>query len=183
MPETDAPKLSLWLPELRRVIGAPDDETFLIGHSSGCATIMRYLELLPEGERIGGVVLVAGFTDDLGFGELSNFFETPLDFEAMKKHCPKFVTIHSDDDPYVPLRHSEILKEKLDAKAIIKHNAKHFSGAADGEESCIELPAVVDAIFEMSLRDVKLSYFTKIEKERTEQKRYSSKDVKGVLGI
>lgn len=35
MPETDAPKLSLWLPELRHAVGTPNDETFLIGHSSG----------------------------------------------------------------------------------------------------------------------------------------------------
>lgn len=150
MPETDAPKLSLWLPELRRAVGTPDDETFLIGHSSGCVTIMRYLESLSEGERIGGSVLVAGFTDNLGFGELGNFFEIPLDFEGMKKHCPKFVVIHSDDDPYVPLKHSDILKERLGATAIIKHNAKHFSGAADGEESCTKLPDVVDTILEMS---------------------------------
>lgn len=150
MPETDAPKLSLWLPELRRVVGTPDDKTFLIGHSIGCATIMRYIESLPEGESIGGAMLVAGFTDDLGFGELSNFFETPLDFEKIKKHCKKFVAIHSNDDPYVSLRHSDILKEVLDAQTIIKLNAKHFSGAADGEESCTELPDVVDALLEMS---------------------------------
>lgn len=150
MPETDAPKLSLWLPELRRAVGTPDADTFLIGHSSGCVTIMRYLESLSEGERIGGAVLVAGFTDDLGFGELGNFFETPLDFEAMKKHCPKFVAIHSDDDPYVPLHHSAILKKQLGAMAIIKHKAKHFSGAADAEESCTELPDVVEAVVTMS---------------------------------
>lgn len=152
MPETDAPKLSLWLPELRRVVGVPDDETFLVGHSSGCVTIMRYLESLTEGESIGAAVLVAGFTDDLGFSELVNFFETPLDFEAMKQHCAKFVAIHSDDDPYVPLRHSDILKGVLDAKTIIKHNAGHFSGAADGEESCTELPDVVDVVIELSSR-------------------------------
>ncbi len=152
MPETDAPKLSLWLPELRRVVGAPDNDTFLIGHSIGCATIMRYLESLSEGETIGGAVLVAGFTDNLGFEELRNFFETPLDFEEMKKHCPKFVTIHSDNDPYVPLHHSDILKEKLDAKTIIQHNAGHFSGAVDNEAACTELPDVVSSVLEMLSR-------------------------------
>ena len=99
---------------------------------------MRYIESLPEGEKIGGVVFIAGFTDNLGFGELSNFFETPLDFEAMKKHCPKFTTIHSDNDPYVPLHPSDILKEKLSAQVIIKHTAGHFSGAVDSEAACTE---------------------------------------------
>ncbi|MDO8451733.1 MAG: alpha/beta hydrolase [bacterium] len=150
MPEADMPKLALWLPELQKIVGKPDEELFLIGHSIGSATIMRYLESLSEGDRIGGAVFVAGFTDNLGLEELSNFFETPLDFEAMKKHCPKFVAIHSDNDPYVPLNHSDILKEKLGAKTIIKHSAGHFSGAVDDEASCTELSDVVDVISEMS---------------------------------
>ncbi|MBI4599856.1 alpha/beta hydrolase [Candidatus Uhrbacteria bacterium] len=150
MPQTDAPKLSLWLPELQSIIGKPDEETFLIGHSIGCATIMRYLESLPEGEMVGGAMLVAGYTDDLGFEELSNFFETPFDFEAMKKHCATFVAIHSDNDPFVPPRHSDILKEKLGAKTIIKHNAGHFSGAVDNEAACTDLPDVVNSVLAMA---------------------------------
>ncbi len=150
MPETDAPKLASWLPYLKKIIGKPDSDTYLIGHSIGCVAIMRYLESLPEGETIGGAVCVAGFTDDLGFPEISNFFTSPLDFEEMKNHCPKFVAIHSDNDPYVPLHHSDVLKEKLGAATIIKHNAKHFSGAADNEAACTELPDVVEAVVEMS---------------------------------
>ncbi len=150
-PKTDAPKLDAWLPVLRDCVGGGhNEETFLIGHSIGCALIMRYLESLSDNEKIGGAVFVAGFTNDLGFSEIKNFFETPLDFEAMKKHCPKFVAIQSDNDPYVPLHYAEILKEKFDAKIIMKHNAGHFSGAVDNEESCTELPDVVDEVVEMT---------------------------------
>jgi predicted alpha/beta hydrolase family esterase len=151
MPETDAPKLSLWLPHLQTVLGNSDCDTYFIGHSIGCATIMRYLESLSQDEMIGGAVLVAGFTDDLGFPEIRNFFTTPFDFESIKKHCPKFVAVHSDNDPYVPLHHSEALKENLGAKTIIKHNAGHFSGAVDNEGSCTELPDVVDGVVAMSV--------------------------------
>src|SRR5579864_5467326 len=63
-PETDSPKLSLWLPKLKEVVGKPDQELFLVGHSAGAITILRYLETLTGGERVGGVILVAGFTDD-----------------------------------------------------------------------------------------------------------------------
>lgn len=151
-PETESPKLAKWLPVLKEAIGEPDENTYLIGHSIGCATILRYLEMLPEGEKIGGAVLVAGYTDDLGFKEINNFFETPIDLEKIKTRANHFVAIHSDDDPYVPLKHGDIFKEKLEAELIIKHNAGHFSSSDDEEisKSCTELPDVVDAILRMS---------------------------------
>src|SRR3989344_2014241 len=64
--------------------GHPDTNLFLIGHSVGCITILRYLETFSENERVGGVVLVAGFTDNIGYEELSNFFTTPIDFERIR---------------------------------------------------------------------------------------------------
>ena len=146
-PETKAPKLKAWLPKLREVVGEPNEKTFLVGHSVGCITILRYLESLSQDQKMGGIVLVAGFTDNLGFGELNNFFTTPVDFKEIKKHCPKFIAIHSDNDPYVPLKHGDIFKEKLGAKVIIRHNAGHFSGE---EDNCVELPEVVSNIKELA---------------------------------
>ena len=110
---------------------------------------MRYLEQLADNERIGGVVFVAGFTDDLGYRELKNFFETPLDFEKIKSRAGYFTAIHSDDDPYVPFKHGDILKEKLGAKLIVMHAMKHFSGAKVYNESCTSLPEVSRSIFDM----------------------------------
>jgi uncharacterized protein len=146
MPETKMPKLAQWLPKLEETIGSPDENLYLVGHSLGCITILRYLESLKEGEKIGGVVFVAGFTDNLGYEEIKTFFEAPIDFEKAKKHCPKFVAIHSDNDPYVALKNGDIFKEKLCAKVIIKHNMGHFSGKIEGEESCIKLPDAVEAV-------------------------------------
>lgn len=146
MPETEMPKLSLWLPKLKETIGTPSENLYLVGHSAGCITIMRYLESLEEDEEIGGVVFVAGSTDDLGFEELSNFFQTPINFEKIKSKAKYFIVIASDDDPYVPLKYSDILKEKLGARVIVKHAMKHFSGPVDNEESCLSLPDVSESI-------------------------------------
>lgn len=149
MPETDMPKLSLWLPMLTEVVGTPDEELYLIGHSAGCITIMRYLEGLTDTQNVGGVVFVAGFTDNLGFDELTNFFETPINFDKIQTKTKHFVAIASDNDPFVPLKHIDIFKEKLGAEVIIKHNMKHFSGEVDDEESCTSLPEVIQAILKM----------------------------------
>ncbi len=150
MPETEMPRMEKWVPELRKLVRSPDKDTYFIGHSVGCITILRYLESLNEGEEIGGTVLVAGFTDDLGYKEIKNFFETPIDFEKIKAHCKNFTAIHSDNDPYVPLKHGDIFKEKLGAKLIVKHNMGHFSGKIGDKNSCIELPEVAEEMLRIA---------------------------------
>ncbi|MFA5004127.1 MAG: alpha/beta fold hydrolase [Candidatus Saccharimonadales bacterium] len=147
MPNTDEPKLVEWLLYLQDVIGSPDEELLLIGHSLGCVTIMRYLESLPDAQKIRKAILVAGFTDQLGFKELENFFETRLDFAKIKpKVVDGFVAIQSDDDPYVSAQYGERLKDELGVKVVAKHAAGHMSGAVDGENPCLELPEVIENV-------------------------------------
>jgi hypothetical protein len=147
MPDTSHPNLTAWLPKLKKVIGSPDEDLFLIGHSVGVITILRYLEQLSPDAKVGGLVLVAGFTDPLGFEQLESYFTKPVDFEAIKSHIAKgSILIHSDNDQYVPVRYGEGLKNKLNAKLIVLKNMGHFSGAVDKEDSCTELPEIVKAI-------------------------------------
>lgn len=146
MPEADSPKLALWLPTLQALALDPNEDLHFIGHSAGCITILRYLEQLDVTQRIGKVILVAGFTDDLGFKELTNFFTTPVLFKKIKQKAEHFVAIHSDNDPFVDLKYGDIFKEKLGADLIIKHGMGHFSGDRDKEESCTSLPEVTEVL-------------------------------------
>lgn len=148
MPDPDPPKLATWLPHLRNLIGEPDDELILIGHSIGTVTIMRYLESLRDGQ-ISKAIFVAGFTDQLGFKELENFFDNRLNFSEIKSKAKDgFVAIQSDNDPFVSEQYGERLRDELGAEIIIKHNANHMSGEVDGEEACTELPELIDALLD-----------------------------------
>ena len=151
MPDTENPDMKTWVPKLREVIGELSENVYLVGHSIGCATIMRYLESLDENQKVAGVVFVAGFTDDLGMEEIHNFFTTPIDLEKIKTRANHFVAIHSDNDPFVPVKHGDIFKEKLGAELNVKHNMGHFSGPINDEESCLSLPEVAQAIQKMVL--------------------------------
>lgn len=145
MPDPDPPKLATWLPHLQSIVGESDEELVLIGHSIGCATIMHLLESLGENQKVGKVILVAGFTDQLGFKELENFFAAPIKFDKIKSKSKNgFVAIQSDDDPFVSRQYGNRLKDELGAKLIIKHGAKHMSGAVDDEDTCSELPEVLE---------------------------------------
>jgi uncharacterized protein len=146
MPNTKNPKFSEWLPKLKDLFQKPDKDLYLVGHSLGCITILRYLETLKKDVKIAGVVMVAGFVDSLGYKELESFFQTPINFKEIKKHAYKFVAIHSDNDPYVSLKNGDIFKKKLGAKVIVKKNMGHFSGEIENEESCIKLPEVIENI-------------------------------------
>lgn len=153
MPDAEHPKMDAWLKELTKVIGTPDKDCYFVGHSLGCITILRYLENLGKNQKIGGVVLVAGFSDinitvgeDEDVNELKTFFETDVDFEKIKNYCNKFVAIHSDNDPYVSLYYGDIFKEKLNAEVIVEHNMRHFSGG-DGIN---QLPVVLESVLKIS---------------------------------
>ena len=152
MPQTGAPNLSRWLPKLKRVVGLPDEQLVLIGHSIGCATIFRYLESLRGSARVCGIVLVAGFTNDLGFKELKSFFTKPFAFKRIRSRAKYFTAIYSDNDPFVPVWHAGVLRKKLGARVIKKHAMGHFSGAGDGEKACVSLPDVARVIKVMKVR-------------------------------
>ncbi|MBI2609565.1 serine hydrolase family protein [Candidatus Giovannonibacteria bacterium] len=150
-PDTNNPRQDIWVPFLAKIIGVPDADLYLIGHSIGCATILRYLENLKVNEKVGGVLFVAGFTEDIGFEEINNFFGSPFDFAKIKSSSKNgFVSVYSDNDPFVDMRFAEIFKKELGAKTILKHNMGHFSGPINDEKSCAELPDIIENLLELS---------------------------------
>mgnify|MGYP001609436738 CR=1 FL=1 len=150
MPDTMKPTINAWTAKLAEVIGKPDENTYLIGESIGTQTIMRYLEKTKG--KIGGCVLVVPWFnltdetwDDEGYTReiAKSWLETPINFEKIKKSCNKFVTIFSDDDPYVPLSDSKIFKEKLNAKVIIDKKKGHYQ--------VDEAPVVLKELLDMTI--------------------------------
>ncbi len=142
MPNADHPKLLGWEAYLRRIVGAPNEDLYLVGHSLGVITILKYLESLREKEIIGGAVLVAGFSESIGYEELSSFFEKPLNYEKAKRAAKRFAVIHSDNDPYVPLRNGELLRDKLNAEFEVIKNGGHLNA----EDGFYELPIALEKL-------------------------------------
>ena len=113
-----------------------DKNTYFIGHSIGCQTILRYLESLPKGVKVGGAVFVAGWfnltpeatEEDGAYGIAEPWLKTKINFKKVLAHTNKFVAIFSTNDPFVPDSESKIFKNKLNAKIILEKNKGHFSG-------------------------------------------------------
>jgi predicted alpha/beta hydrolase family esterase len=154
LPDTANPRIYNWVPALAQAVGTPDEQTYFVGHSMGCQAIVRYVETLPDGQKIGGAVFVAGFfkhltglEDDPAVQETDkHWLGAPIDLEKVKSHLPKSVAVFSDDDPWVPLDNQDDFRDKLGSEIVIEHDKKHFSGS-DGN---VELPVALEKILEMA---------------------------------
>lgn len=59
MPDTNRPVIEKWVSHLKSVVGAVDENTYFIGYSIGCQTVMRFLETLDT--KVGGAIFVVGW--------------------------------------------------------------------------------------------------------------------------
>ena len=146
MPNADFPIMDEWVAHLQKIVEKPDENTYLVGHSLGVAAILRYLESLSAGKKIGGAILVAGVAKSIGIKELENFFTKNFDYGKIKKAVKHMVVVNSDNDPYIPMEHGEILRDKLGAKLIIIPNGEHLN-AGNG---FFEFPLVFEEVLKMS---------------------------------
>jgi uncharacterized protein len=151
MPEAYNPRIETWVPYLAASVGEVDEETILVGHGIGAQTVLRYLEALPEGQKSGLAVCVAGWfvLSEIGMPtpeekELARpWIETVINFEKVKEHVGKVVAIMSSDDPRVPfMENKKIFEEKLGAQIIEEKGKGHF----DDGFGVIELPVLLEVI-------------------------------------
>jgi uncharacterized protein len=134
MPNTEEPKIEEWVGYLQNNINLDeiDEDTYFVGHSIGCQTIMRFLEKLHKHKRVAGCVFVAGWFDliDLEPEEIEiahPWINQKINFERVLDHCNNFLSFFSTNDPYVHLDEAEKFKKNLNSKIIIKHNLEHFN--------------------------------------------------------
>jgi predicted alpha/beta hydrolase family esterase len=146
MPNTEHPTLEGWLGHLQKSVGTLDEKTYFVGHSLGCIAILRYLEALLEGQRAGGAILVAGFSEPIEFEELNSFFPKLLDYEKVRRSVGKIIAFQSSNDRYVPMRYGEILRDRLGAELIVIRNAGHFNT----NTGFIQFPQVLEVLLRIS---------------------------------
>lgn len=146
MPNTNDPKFEEWLPHLQKTISSPDEDTYLVGHSLGCPTILRYLESLSDDQVIGGALLVAGFAEPLPhLSKLNSFTEGIWNDEKVKNHAKKIAIINSDNDQAVPYFNGEHVRDRFNAELITVHNMGHINEKAGIKE----VPFVLDKLKEI----------------------------------
>lgn len=157
MPDTEVPQIQPWVSALADAVGEPDEQTFLVGHSIGCQTILRYVSSLPEGVRVGGAVLVAPFLrldpNGVEYSEeertiVGPWVNPPLDLVVSR---PRFVrgsvAIFSDNDYWVSAAYNEPrFRQELGARTAVLPSRGHFME----RDGVTQLPEALAAVLEMA---------------------------------
>jgi len=131
MPETDNPIIEKWVSHLQEVVGVVNGDTYFIGHSIGCQTILRYLETTDT--LIGGALFVAGWfnLENMETDEEERiakpWIETPIDIEKIKKVLPKSILLISSNDPYGALQENIEKFKTLGSEIIVLQNGEHIT--------------------------------------------------------
>jgi uncharacterized protein len=112
MPDADSPEYGAWRDRISEELAALDGETFLVGHSLGASTLMKYVSEGAVEGRVAGLFLVAppywGAEDwEVGEYELRPGFASKLPADL-----PVFI-YHSRDDEVVPFAHLALYAERL----------------------------------------------------------------------
>jgi predicted alpha/beta hydrolase family esterase len=148
IPDPEAPVCTEWVRQLQQYVeDSKNDEIYLVGHSLGATTILRYLQMISDNTAITfpGIVLVSGPIESLDRPALENFLDKPFDFEMIKTKAKQFAVIHGDDDQRVPLRHGEKLSKELGVELIVVPNGGHLNGKSGWHT----LPQCLDALTTM----------------------------------
>lgn len=123
-PDSVLAREAYWIPFLKEL--KADENTILVGHSSGAIAAMRYAEKTP----ILGSVLIGAYHTDLGMDseKISGYFDRPWDFQAIRNHQKWIGIFASTDDPWIPVEEPRFLNQKLQADYFEYEDQGHFGG-------------------------------------------------------
>ncbi len=151
MPNTKDPKPNEWIAALVELVGEPDADTYLIGHSMGANVIMKYLGLKLRC-KIGGAVLVAPWPSfsakDRKYGKEmgARWLHDGYEWQNILDNAEHITAIFSTNDPYVNYRDSEIFEKELRCKIIIEEGKSHMHE----HKGVMELPSAYEAVVEQA---------------------------------
>ena len=134
MPNTTSPDIDEWVSFLDSKVESLDENTFFVGHSIGCQTIMRYLQTTNMC-KIGGILFVApwlelldfAIEDEESYNVAKPWLNTKIDFEKVKQFTNNINCIFSDNDYFVSLDQKDKFEKLLDAKTIVVSGKGHIS--------------------------------------------------------
>lgn len=122
-PDSIIARAEYWLPFLKDHIKAGENDV-IIGWSSGAVAALRY----AESNKLKGSILISPSYTDLNddLEKQSGYYDTPWNWDSIKKNQEKIALVYGDDDPFIPQSEFEYIAQKLNPKVIKISGGKHF---------------------------------------------------------
>ncbi|XP_056442021.1 serine hydrolase RBBP9 [Gadus chalcogrammus] len=126
MPDPVTARESVWLPFMEEM--GCDEETVIIGHSSGAAAALRY----AESHKVFGIILVGAYVSDLGdeTERASGYFNRPWDWSSISSNVDHLVQFGSSDDPFLPWEEQQEVADNLKTELHHYSDRGHFQNTA-----------------------------------------------------
>lgn len=124
-PDADLAREKYWIPFLKNELKA-DQNSILIGHSSGAVAAMRFAET----NKILGSILVGAMHTDLGYEKekISGYYERDWNWQAIKSNQQWIVLFASTDDPWIPIEEPRFIQRQLNTEYYEFTDQGHFGG-------------------------------------------------------
>ena len=134
LPTPEAPNLRTQLPFVLKNANF-NNETIIIGHSSGCPLILSILENINV--RINKAILVAGYARKLGKMEKSSLkrleedaepiLQAKYNWEKIKQTVKNIIFINSDNDPWgCDDKEGQYMFKNIGGTLIVRHGEGHM---------------------------------------------------------
>jgi len=151
MPGAGHPTLDSWNDYLGQYDQKINENSVLVGHSLGCASILYHLQEL--GKKVDTVILVAPTNPLQKWSKLKDEYPD-IDWDATKNMnnaqnfnwkkirtlAKHFIILYSDDDPYIPAESMAYYKKNLpEAEIHLIPGKSHFSESHGGIKSLPEI--------------------------------------------
>lgn len=136
MPEPEFAPKDLWLNYLEKNMNV-DENTILIGESSGGVAALRYAET----HKVKGLIIVGTNHTDLGdeAEKKSGYYDEEWNWDKIKENTDWIIQYHSKDDPFIPVEEADHIHKQLDTDYRLKDNEGHFSKDLDGKNTFPEI--------------------------------------------
>ncbi len=120
-PDAVLARMNVWLPYIEGL--GTDENTILLGWSSGAVALMRYAET----HTILGSVLVAPCYTDLGLKDekMSGYYDAPWQWDTIRNNQQWIVQFSSISDPVIPIEEARYIHHKLQSE-YYEIDAGHF---------------------------------------------------------
>lgn len=140
MPDPVMAHKNIWLPYIKNELKV-DENTIIIGHSSGGVATLRFLEDNP---LLGAIVIGVNHTD-LGDKDEkeSGYFEGDWKWDKIKQNAKWIAQFASQDDPYIPISQARFIHEKLNTEYHECTDRGHFGSPGRSPK---QFPEVIEVI-------------------------------------
>ena len=156
LPESERPNGKKWtkyLLEGAKVRGWRwNEDVTLVGHSAGGTEILNLLSEMKEDEKVAAAYLISAPESATGLEKIIDLFnlQAGWDFEKIRGKAKKFVSLHSDNDPYVALAEAESIARKLGIKVRTISGQGHFNIGSHSKYK--EFPKLLSLILMQDLK-------------------------------